>query len=202
MARRFLDIVESHSPGLLSGWYVEGYDFLRLADQLASDDDRPALAKYASKGNKSMAKPPQVAYKDWRFMAGSVKWVSARGLSLVHKLVVSCDCLKLSKIYGGKHSQSYKLGAVASQLGLGDKGLVTSSLFNLPACISWVRRGLTSLASFTCIAGRTGSCHCRFDGSSASAELCLPPAGSARRQSSSWHQGRLAELLKPSSLAS
>ena len=63
MAKQFLDIVESHSPALLSGWYVEGYDFFRLADQLVSAIDRPALAKYASKGNKLMAKPPQVVYK-------------------------------------------------------------------------------------------------------------------------------------------
>ena len=63
MAKQFLDIVESHSPALLGGWYVEGYDFFRLADHLVSAIDRPALAKYASKGNKLMAKPPQVVYK-------------------------------------------------------------------------------------------------------------------------------------------
>ena len=54
----------------------------------------------------------------------------SRGSSLVHKLVVACDCLKSSKPYGGKRFQSYKPGAVASQLGLGDKGSVASSPFN------------------------------------------------------------------------
>ena len=84
MAKEFLYIVESQSPALLGDWSAEGYDFFRLADQLVSDIDGPALAKYASKGNKLMGKPPQVVYKHWRFVTGSVKWVGATALSPVH----------------------------------------------------------------------------------------------------------------------
>ena len=42
----------------------------------------------------------------------------------------ACDCLQLSRLYGDKRFNSYKLGAVASQLGLGDKGSVASSVLH------------------------------------------------------------------------
>ena len=45
----------------------------------------------------------------------------------------ACGGLRLpeaSTLYGGKRFQSYKLGAVVGELGLGDKGSVASSLFN------------------------------------------------------------------------